>query len=401
MKSFNGKMAVCLLGMGAAAGWWIVSGASAKSEKDHGGVTPPPFTTQYRRVNLVSDLNGVARFTDPNLVNPWGIAIVPSSGRVWVADNGTGLSTIYSPSGTVQSLVVTVAPPAGSTNTAAPDGLVLDGLGRFHISEGTNSAAALFIFSTEDGTVSGWSPSVDPTNTILMVDQSASNAVFKGLALATDSSSNEFLFVTDFHNGIVEKIDTNFNVVASFTDTSLPAGYAPFGIQNVNGDLYVTFAVQDDEKHDDVAGPGNGFVGVFDVNGNLLRQFAAHGALNSPWGIALAPDGFGEFSGAVLVGNFGDGTINAFATNGTFLGQLTDAWGNVIAIDSLWGLAFNTPPTITVGYGHHTVQVEDIDKLKLYFTAGIGGEGHGLFGIIKPVRHDFRFDGFDGFGHDY
>jgi uncharacterized protein (TIGR03118 family) len=386
MKSLNSRLTLCVLGMIAATGLLMASGASAKSGKK--------VATEYRRVNLVSDLDGVARYTDPNLVNPWGIAVVPNSGRVWIADNGTGLSTIYSPSGTVQSLVVTIAPPAGSTNTAAPDGLVENSGGGFVVAEGTNSGSSLFIFSTEDGTVSGWNPAVDPANTILLVDHSGSNSVYKGLAIASDSSSNKFIFVTDFHNGVVEKYDANMNLVATFTDSTLPSGYAPFGIQSINGKLFVTFAIQNAEKHDDVAGPGNGFVDIFDLNGNMLSQFAAHGTLNSPWGIALAPDGFGEFSGAVLVGNFGDGRINAFAlADGTFLGQLTDVRGNVIAIDSLWGLAFNVPPTITVGHGHHKVQIEDIDDLGLYFTAGIGGEGHGLFGIIKPVfppKHGFR-----------
>ena len=407
MKSFTGKMAFGFLGMVAVAGMLLAPVASAKPGKNEDGHghkgdgkhgPPPVVATPYRQVNLVSDISGVARFTDPNLVNPWGIAIVPSNGRVWVSDNGTGVSTIYSKSGTVQSLVVTIAPPAGGTNGAAPTGMILNNTGAFSVSEGTNSGSPLFIWSTEDGTVSGWNPAVDPTNSILLVDNSASNAVYKGIAMATDGS-NQFIFVTNFHDGTVEKYGTNLTLVSSFTDTNLPAGYAPFGIQNVNGQLFVTFAIQNAEKHDDVAGPGNGFVDVFDVNGNLVQQFAANGTLNSPWGVALAPSSFGQFGGTLLVGNFGDGAINAFdPSTGAFLGQLTDVLGNVIAIDSLWGLAFSPPPTPAPKHGRKGNDNDDDDVAGqvLYFTAGIGGEGHGLFGKIKPVlkghEHDCGFE---------
>ena len=385
MKAYGGRMAFGFLGILTVAGLMLARGATAKPNK--GG---PPPTSLYRQVNLVSDISGVGELTDPNLVNPWGLVIVPSSGRLWVSDNGSGLSTVYDPDGTPLSLVVTVAPPSGSTNPAAPTGLIGNDTSAFVITEGTNSAPSLFIWSTEDGTVSGWNPKVDPTNSVLLIDHSASNAVYKGLARVTDSSSNEFIFVTNFHDGIVEKYDANLNLVSSFTDGTLPAGYAPFGIENIGGKLFVTFAIQNAEKHDDVAGPGNGFVDVFDLNGNRLQQFAANGTLNSPWGLALAPHGFGEFSDAVLVGNFGDGRINAFAPDtGAFLGQLTDVRGNVIAINSLWALKFNTLPNVPPGHDNH--DPDTADGLVLYFTAGIGGESHGLFGIIKPVQK--------GFGH--
>jgi len=403
MKSATGKIVFGFLGMFVVAAMVVGPVVSAKSEKNKGhhghkhGPPPVQFSPDYRQINLVSDIAGVAEFTDPNLVNPWGIALAPSGGRVWVSDNGTGVSTLYSASGTVQSLVVTIAPPAGSTNPAAPTGMIGNNSGLFVISEGTNSASPIFIWSTEDGTVSGWNPKVDPTNSILLVDHSVSNAVYKGIARLADSSSNEFLFVTNFRSGLVEKYDTNLNLVASFTDTNLPAGYAPFGIENVNGKLFVTFAIQNAEKHDDVAGPGNGFVDVFDVNGNVVQQFAAHGTLNSPWGVALAPGGFGKFAGALLVGNFGDGTINAFDPGtGAFLGQLTDVRGNVIAINSLWGLKFSAPQTTATEEDDNEGDDDSATSQVLFFAAGIGGEGHGLFGKLKPVRLDQEFE----FGHD-
>jgi uncharacterized protein (TIGR03118 family) len=382
MKTVGGKIAFGFLGILAVAGLMLAPFATAKPGKGKG---KPPALTPYRQVNLISDIAGVGELTDSNLVNPWGLAIVPTSGRLWVSDNGSGLSTVYDPDGTPLSLVVTVAPPAGSTNPAAPTGLVGNDTSSFAVTEGTNSAPSLFIWSTEDGTVSGWNPKVNPTNSVLAIDHSSSGAVYKGLARARDNSSNEFIFVTNFHDGTVEKYDANFNLVSSFSDGSLPAGYAPFGIENIGGKLFVTFAIQDAAKHDDVAGAGNGFVEVFDLNGNRLQQFAANGTLNSPWGLALAPARFGEFSGAVLVGNFGDGRINAFAPDtGAFLGQLTDVRGNVIAIDSLWALKFNALANIPPGHDNH--DPDTVDGLVLYFTAGIGGESHGLFGVIKPLQ---------------
>lgn len=377
MKSIQGRLLFGFLGVLGVTGL-VVSGVSAK---DHGHGKPP--VNKYRRVNLVSDIAGVAEFTDPNLVNPWGLVVVPSSGRVWVSDNGAGVSTLYDANGTPRSLVVTVAPPAGSTNPAAPTGMIGNDTGAFVISKGTNSAPALFIWSTEDGTVSGWNPAVDPSNAVLVIDHAASNSVYKGIARAADGSSNQFIFVTDFHNGLVEKYDASFHLVSTFTDATLPAGYAPFGIQNINGKLFVTFAIQNAEQHDDVAGPGNGFVDVFDLNGNRLQQFAAHGALNSPWGVALAPGGFGAFGGTVLVGNFGDGAINAYALgSGAFLGTLLDKRGDAVAIDGLWGLKFSATP-IAMAKGDD--DDDDVNGQVLYFTAGIGGEGHGLFGVIKAV----------------
>jgi uncharacterized protein (TIGR03118 family) len=340
----------------------------------------------YTRTNLVSDIAGVARFTDPNLVNPWGLAFGPTS-PFWVADNGTGLSTLYRGDGKSfplgSPLVVTIPPPAGGTS-ASPTGLVFNGTSSFVVSANGKSGAAIFIFATEDGTISGWSPAVDFQNAILVVDNSTPGgvdnstlgAVYKGLATA-DKGSSHFLYAANFRDGFVEVYNSSFKFVKSFTDTGVPAGFAPFGIQNINGKLFVTFAKQNVKKHDDVAGPGNGFVDVFDADGNLLDRFASAGTLNSPWGLALAPSGFGKFSQDLLVGNFGDGRVNAFDLNsGEFDGQLIDPEGNPVTINGLWALQFgNGAPN---GGSRH----------KLFFTAGIADESHGLFGFIKAGRRE-------------
>jgi uncharacterized protein (TIGR03118 family) len=325
----------------------------------------------YLETNLVSDLPGVAINTDAHLVNPWGIA-ASSSSPFWIADNGTGLSTLYNGSGTPQSLVVTVPPPGGDMPPSAPTGIVFNGTTDFTVSSGGKSGGAAFIFATEDGTISGWSPTVDATHAILEVDNSSTGAVYKGLALGSNASGN-LLFATNFNAGTVDVFDKNFKKVnLPFADPKLPTGFAPFGIRNINGSLYVTYAEQDDDAHDDVAGPGNGFIDVFDTNGVLLRRLVSGGALNSPWGLALAPGNFGTFSNALLVGNFGDGLINAFdPTTGASLGQVQDVHGNAVHVDGLWGLAF--------GNGGSAGSTNT-----LFFTAGINGERNGLFGSLQP-----------------
>jgi uncharacterized protein (TIGR03118 family) len=331
----------------------------------------------FRQTNLVSDQAGAAT-TDAHLVNAWGIAYGPST-PFWIADNHAGVSTLYDgtgkPAPAASPLVVTIPPPDGAPpgTTAAPTGLVFNGTTDFVITEGANSAPSLFIFAAEDGTLSGWNKTVDAGAAILTVDNSGSDAIYKGLALASNSAGN-LLFATDFHNGRVDVFDKNFHTVAlagSFADPNIPAGFAPFGIQNVDGSLYVTYAKQDADAEDDERGPGNGYVDVFDTNGNLVRRFASQGTLNSPWGIAVAPASFGTFGAALLVGNFGDGRINAFAKDSrSFLGQLTDMNNNAIVISGLWGLVFGSGN----GAGDPSI---------LYFTAGPGDEEHGLFGSIQ------------------
>ncbi len=322
----------------------------------------------YQQTNLVSDIAGVAKFTDSNLVNPWGLVHAPQS-PWWVADNGNNGHGVKVP------LTVTIPPPGGSPagTTAAPTGAIFNGTGGFVVSANGKSGSALFIFDTEDGTISGWNPGVLPTDAVLAVDRSTvgAGAVYKGLAIGSNANGT-FLFATNFRFGTVEMFDSNFKLVNSFTDPNVPNGYAPFGIQSNGGNLlYVTFALQNAQKHDDVAGPGHGFVDVFDTSGNMIRRLISRGRLNSPWGLALAPANFGKFSNALLVGNFGDGRINAFDPNtGQTLGSLKNARGVAIQIDDLWSLQF--------GNGFAAGETDE-----LFFTAGIGDEMHGLFGKIQ------------------
>src|SRR5437588_3007257 len=230
----------------------------------------------YQRTNLVSDLHGVATFTDPNLVNAWGLAHSPTS-PWWVADNGTGKSTLYNGHGRKfpigSPLVVTIPPPKGSPSgtTAAPTGIVFNGKNEFVVKQHGNSGPSFFIFDTEDGTISGWNPNVNLTNAVLAVDKSASKAVYKGLALGSNASG-DFLYAANFHAGTIDVFDVNFaraHLAGSFRDPNIPTGYAPFNIENIGGNFYVTYAKQDAAKHDDVAGHGHGFIDVFDTDGNF------------------------------------------------------------------------------------------------------------------------------------
>ncbi|HWZ18604.1 MAG TPA: TIGR03118 family protein, partial [Ktedonobacteraceae bacterium] len=262
--------------------------------------------------------------------------------------------------------------PVNSTN---PDDFV--------VKEGKASGPSIFMFATEDGTISGWNPGVDLTNTILGVDRSTVSqggfvgAVYKGLAFG-QSGGNDFIYATNFRFGQVEMFNSNFQLKGSFTDSQLANTcplpnqcFAPFGIQNIGGNLYVSFALQDAAHHDDAHGPSRGFVDVFDTNGNLIKRLISRGALNSPWGLALAPANFGQFSNDLLVGNFGNGRINAFDPNtGALLGQLRNQKGLIISINGLWGLAFGNGKTAG-------------PTNSLFFTAGINDEANGLFGKIE------------------
>lgn len=303
---------------------------------------------------------------DPNLVNAWGIAFNPT-GFVWVANNGTSTSTLYDGNGLPQTLVVSL--PAA----AAPTGIVFNPTSSFPVSQGAASGPSFFIFSGEAGTISAWSPAVDPTHALTMADQSAGGAIYKGLAMASFGGA-DYLYATDFHNNRIDVYDTDFTLAAlpgSFTDPALPAGYAPFGIQAIGGQIYVSYAQQDAAAEDDVAGAGLGLVNVFDSGGNFVKRLVSPGgALNAPWGMTMAPADFGRFSGDLLVGNFGDGLIHAFdPTTGALLGTLSRRNGQAVVIDGLWGLAFgngvNNQPTNT-----------------LFFTAGPGDEAHGAYGRL-------------------
>jgi uncharacterized protein (TIGR03118 family) len=323
--------------------------------------------------NLVSDGAIPADHVDPDLVNPWGIAFNPNA-VVWVADAETGVATLYNGAGVKQGLVVTIPTPPGGAPPSHPTGIVFSGGSDFVVTNGTTSGPSRFIFATEDGTIAGWAPNVDATHAILAADSSAGGAIYKGLALAGNGAGH-FLYATDFHNRRVDVFDASFHPVATaggFADPRIPSAYAPFGIQNILGNLYVTYARQDEEGEDDVTGAGFGFVNVFDPDGHLIRRFASRGKLNAPWGIALAPADFGRFSNSLLVGNFGDGRITAFDLDTREVkGQLRVADGQPLEIDGLWGLAFGNGVL-----GQRTNS--------LFFTAGPDDEEHGLYGRIDP-----------------
>jgi uncharacterized protein (TIGR03118 family) len=343
--------------------------APASAQKHH---------QDYTRVNLVSDIDGVARFTDPHLVNPWGLAFSATS-PFWIADNNGNVSTLYNGRGQafpVGSPLVVNIPAPGAPTGGTPTGLVFNGTGEFSITANGKSGSAIFLFSSEDGTILGWTPAVDAANAVIAVPP-VNGAVYKGLAIASTSKGN-FIYATNFNSGWVEMYDKDFKLVKTFTDPNVDANFAPFGIQNINGKLYVTFAKQKlPDKHDDDAGPGNGYVDVFDTDGTMIRRFASHGPLNSPWGLALAPERFGEFGGHLLVGNFGDGRINAFDLHsGEFDSPLIDPQGNPLAINGLWALQFGAGGANNGKRNH------------LFFTAGIADEAHGLFGFIRPGRND-------------
>ena len=342
----------------------------------------------YQQTNLVSDVPGLAPTTDPNLQNPWGVSQTPD-GQFRVADNHAGVATLYNAAGRVVGSPITIPTPPGVTPPAAPDGNVFNTTSDFVVSHDGKSAPATVIFSTEDGTLVAWNPKVDKHEGVIVADLSKTGAVFKTLTPGTVNGTN-YLFASDFHNGTVDVFDKNFHLAGSFSDPMIPAGFAPFGLKNVNGTLFVTFAKQDDARHDDVAGVGNGFIDEFTLSGQLITRFASQGLLNSPHGIAVAPDNFGHFSNALLVGNFGDSKVNAFdLKTGAFLGQLTDAQGKPLILNGgfqesdtkgLWGITF--------GNGQNGAATNS-----LFFAAGINGENDGLFGKVTVSGEDFGRNG--------
>ena len=321
----------------------------------------------YGQTNLVSDIPGLAASTDPNLVNPWGIAASATS-PFWVSDNGTGVATLYNSAGTPQSLVVTIPNPGGGASS--PTGQVFNGSGQFN---GDN-----FIFATENGTIAGWRGALGTTAETLF-DRSSNGAVYKGLALAT-TGQGSYLLAADFHNNKIDVFPSSgaSSLAGNFVDPNLPAGYAPFNVQNIGGQLYVTYAKQDAAGRDDVAGAGNGFVSIFDLNGNFVKRLASNGSLDSPWGLALAPANWGAVGGDLLVGNFGDGQINAFGLDGAFVGTLAGSNGLPLVNEGLWALQF--------GNGGNGGSVNS-----LYVTAGLNGEADGLFARIDAVPEPGTF----------
>jgi len=309
----------------------------------------------YVQTNLVSDIPGLAAHTDANLTNPWGIAASATS-PFWISDNGAGLTTLYDNTGTPQSLVVTIPNPLGGMS--APTGAVFTGgLGLFG---GEN-----FMFATEDGTIAGWRNALGTTAEVISI--SGNGSVYKGLAVGT-IGANSYLYAADFHNNHID-VFANPGVpklTGNFTDPGLPSGYAPFNVQNLNGQIYVAYALHPAGSDDEQAGPGLGFVSVFDLNGNFIKRVASQGALNAPWGLALTPAGFGGLAaGDLLVGNFGDGLINAYDPNGLLLGTIANSAGIPIDNSGLWALTFR--------------------GTSLYLTAGLNGEENGLFARIDAV----------------
>lgn len=322
--------------------------------------------------NLQSDLAGVGRHFDPHLANPWGVAVVNS--LLFIADNGTGVATVYNEDGTEADStatgphVISIPRSASSTGTANPTGAVTNPFAGFNVTGSGGSHPSTLLFVSEDGVISGWNPASNPDNAIIAVDNGASNAVYKGAALGTSAGKN-ILYAANFHSGKVEMYSDTFQRVdtnSTFVDPTLPAGYAPFNIINHGGTLIVAYAIQDADQTDDVPGVGNGLIDVYDSSGTFLHRLTTGGNLNSPWGMAVSNAAVGRFaSGGLFVGNFGDGMINVYdPTTGNFLGTLKQPDRTHLAFDGLWSLVFNNN--------------------QLYFTAGIADEEHGMFGFIFP-----------------
>jgi len=313
----------------------------------------------YMQTNLTANTAGVANHTDSQLSNPWGISFVPGQ-PFWIANNNGGTSTLYDAQGNKQTLVVGI--PSATTNPCnpgCPTGTVANSTAGY-FNNGT------FLFDTEDGIIANWTGA---NNAVIAVDNSANGAVYKGLALLNNST----LLAANFNSGKIDVFDHNFTpttLSGTFTDPNLPPGYAPHGIHIIGNQIYVAYGLQDTAKHDPAIGAGNGQVDVFDLNGNFVSVFASGGKLNAPWGVVQASGSFGEFSNDILVGNFGDGTINAFDTTGKFLGQFTDSAGNVIVNAGLWDMVFGAG-----GTG---------DPNTLYFTAGGSSQTSGLFATLTP-----------------
>lgn len=334
----------------------------------------------YLQTNLVSDLPGAVQPADADLVNAWGLTRSATS-PWWVNDNGTGLSTLYNGAGVKNLNVrVTVAAPQGSSDPSTPTGIVANISAvttDFVVSNAdlSKSGVSRFIFATEDGTISGWAPTVDPANSIIKI--TTAGGIYKGLAIASTSNGVQ-LYAANFaqnHVGVFNGAWQPVNVSGGFVDAALPAGYAPFNVQALNGSIFVSFAKVGDLP-DEQQGKGLGYVDQFDTDGNLLKRFEHGPWLNAPWGLAIAPANFGEFSNRLLVGQFGSGRIAAYdLSSGEFVGFLHGARGP-LAIDGLWAIAF--------GGGVPNNGATNA----LYFTAGPDDEQHGLFGMLTPMADD-------------
>jgi uncharacterized protein (TIGR03118 family) len=358
----------------------IIAGCSEKNpvtspslqNSNLGSLAKHGVETNFNQVNLVSNVSLKGARMDPNLGNAWGITATPT-GIFWISANHTGLSTIYDSAGNQKINPVTI-PTSGNLPGGAPSGVVFNFTSVFKLPGGS---ASRFIFVGEDGIVSAWGPSAGTTAKVV-ADQSAQSAVYKGVDIAQNGGSY-FLYAANFKQSKVDVFDENFALVnnMSFSDPNIPDGFAPFNIKNINGMLFITYALHKaPDNMDDQKGPGNGFVDIFNPDGSLVMRFASHGALNSPWGIA---EGFADkLSNTILIGNFGDGRINIFSKSGEFLGQLKDKKEKPVTIDGLWGL-FTSNTISAIGN-------------KIYFTAGPNEENNGLFGYLSGKNKDNGHD---------
>ncbi len=313
---------------------------------------------QYQLTNLVSNQTGQAKHTDPLLVNAWGLAYGPG-GPFWIADNGSGWSTLYTGAGIKQGLQV-VVPSASGQGPGSPTGIVFNGSGEFNVQGWT----AFFIFATLDGTISGWAPQSNPSQAIIAVNNSGAGAIYTGLAITNNPSGN-MLFAADNWNNKIDQYDGNFNLVQSFTDPTVPAGFAPFGIQDIDGLLYVAYA--------STSGGAGGYVDIFSESGAFLKRLASGAPLNQPWGFAAAPKNFGSLSNTLLITNnlTQSGTVSGFnALTGQYVGTVKDSSGKNITIDQLWGIEF--------GGGSSN----NGETNQLFFTAGPKNNQAGTFGVI-------------------
>jgi uncharacterized protein (TIGR03118 family) len=324
--------------------------------------------------NLTSDIPDLADNTDPNLKGAWGIS-ESSKSPFWISDAATGLSTLYNSTGGVISLVVTIPTSKAGAATGTPTGTVYNSTQGFAVATGEPAA---FIFDTLDGTISGWNSTVNKTQAVVAVDNSSAGAIYTGLAIAT-SGSNTYLYAANLFAGTIDVFDSDYNPVTvanAFQDSNLPAGYAPFNVQALGGSIYVAYALQNTGKNFATPGAGKGYVDVYSTAGTLLKQLIAGGPLNEPWGLAIAPAGFGDFANDLLVGNFGDGTINVFnPTTGALVATLNDGYGTPIVVPGLWALQ--------AGNGGSGGDINAV-----YFTSGIQGPDglpHGLFGRLQAA----------------
>ncbi len=391
------------------------------------------FAQHYTQTNLITDATttATAAFVDPHLKNPWGLTRSATS-PWWISDNNGGVSTVYSgtPASGTPSLVVTIPGPNASPANfvSAPTGIVVNGTTEFEITPGNTATAAKFIFVTEDGTISAWAGGSAAT---LKVDNSANpsaanGAVYKGAAIG-EYKGSFYLYVANFRSGHIEVYDTNFNQVTLFNDDDdqhghfddhfdnrfgdrfadrfedeeIPRGFAPFNVQNIGGSLFVTYAKQDKSRHDNLAGPGLGFVDIYTSGGHLESRLQYGPWFNAPWGAVWAPRDFGAFSNNVMIGNFGSGQIAVFdGFSGKFLGLMQDSNSNTISIDGLWGLVFgnsaagcpSTPPTAPAADVGLPKCSSSGPYNSLFFTAGPNGEANGLFGTLTPVASELSSD---------